>query len=68
MADGTEQQAEAAGIWSAVEAALGAWHAAHPEASFEELETAVEEQVSRLRAQLRGTIRACPARSAASSR
>jgi hypothetical protein len=54
MADGTEQQAEAAGVWSEAEGALSAWHAAHPEASFEELETAVEEQVSRLRAQLLG--------------
>jgi|tagenome__1003787_1003787.scaffolds.fasta_scaffold19367559_2 YgiT-type zinc finger domain-containing protein len=54
MADGTEQGAEAAGVWSTVEAALTTWHAAHPAASFEELETAVEEQVGRLRAQLLG--------------
>src|SRR3954447_14484995 len=54
MVDGTEQGAEAAGVWSTVEAALTTWHAAHPAASFEELETAVEEQVGRLRAQLLG--------------
>ena len=54
MAEGAEQWAEAAGVWGEVEAALAAWDAAHPEASFAEMEAAVEEQVGRLRTQLLG--------------
>jgi ribosomal protein L34E len=46
--------AEGEGVWREVEAALSAWHAAHPDASFAALEAAVEEQVSRVRTRLLG--------------
>jgi hypothetical protein len=39
-------------VWGEVEAALAAWHAAHPDAPLAELEAAVEAQVSRLRTHL----------------
>ena len=52
MAEGAEDRAATGAVWSEVEAALTAWHAAHPAASLAEIEAAVEEQVSRLRTQL----------------
>lgn len=54
MVAGAADRVAGAGVWSEVEAALTAWHAAHREASFAEMEAAVEEQVSRLRTQLLG--------------
>ncbi len=39
---------------AAVEAALAAWQAAHPQATFAEVEAAVEAEVARLRASLLG--------------
>jgi hypothetical protein len=39
-------------LWSAVEAALAGWHAAHPDAPLAEIEVAVEEQLQRVRAAL----------------
>src|SRR5262249_17366833 len=39
-------------LWAGVEAALGAWHAAHPDATLAEMEAAVEEQLTRLRTHL----------------
>jgi len=47
-----EPRESEAGVWTEVEAALAAWHAAHPDAPLAEIEAAVEEQVSRLRTQL----------------
>jgi ABC-type nitrate/sulfonate/bicarbonate transport system substrate-binding protein len=54
MAEGAENRAEAEDLWGAVQAALTAWHAAHPDASFAAMEAAVEEQVSRVRTELLG--------------
>jgi YgiT-type zinc finger domain-containing protein len=39
-------------LWAGVEAALGDWHAAHPDATLAEMEAAVEEQLTRLRTHL----------------
>ena len=39
-------------LWAGVEAALGSWHAAHPDATLAEMEAAVEEQLTRLRTHL----------------
>ena len=39
-------------LWAGVEAALGRWHAEHPEATLAEMEAAVEEQLTRLRTHL----------------
>jgi YgiT-type zinc finger domain-containing protein len=54
MADEAADRVAAGTGWGEAEAALAAWHAAHPDASFEEIEAAVEEQVSRLRTRLLG--------------
>jgi YgiT-type zinc finger domain-containing protein len=39
-------------LWAGVEAVLGNWHAAHPDATLAEMEAAVEEQLTRLRTHL----------------
>src|SRR5919202_6149690 len=52
MVDEAETQRPAATVWEEAETALSAWHAAHPAASFADLEAAVEEHVNRLRTQL----------------
>lgn len=39
-------------LYRQVQADLAAWHSVHPRATFAEIEAAVEEQVSQLRAQL----------------
>jgi YgiT-type zinc finger domain-containing protein len=52
MDEGGEPRGPEAGAWTEVEAALAAWHAAHPDAPLAEIEAAVEEQVNRLRTQL----------------
>lgn len=54
MVDEAADRGTAGPTWGEVEAALAAWHAAHPAASFAEIEAAVEEQVSRLRTHLLG--------------
>jgi hypothetical protein len=54
MVDEAETQRPAATVWEEAETALSAWHAAHPAASFADLEAAVEEHVNRLRTQLLG--------------
>ncbi len=52
MEEAAGNRAPDAKVWTEVEAALAAWHAAHPDAPLAEIEAAVEEQVSRLRTQL----------------
>jgi YgiT-type zinc finger domain-containing protein len=52
MADVAEPGPPAEALWPAVETALAAWHAAHPDASLAAIEAAVEEQVSRVRTEL----------------
>ncbi len=52
MVDEAEDVGPSGTIWGEAAGTLSAWHATHPEASFAEIEAAVEEQVNRLRAQL----------------
>jgi hypothetical protein len=52
MATVAEAGPSAEGVCPPVEAALAAWHAAHPDASLAAIEAAVEEQVSRVRTEL----------------
>jgi YgiT-type zinc finger domain-containing protein len=68
MENGSSAGGRPDGVWTEVEAALGAWHAAHPDAPLAEIEAAVEEQVSRLRTQLlRERIAAVAAQEAAAA-
>jgi tRNA(Ile2) C34 agmatinyltransferase TiaS len=52
MEEAAEGRARQAAVWTEVEAALAAWHTAHPDASLAEIEAAVEQELSRLRTHL----------------